>query len=131
MRNHLVECDLGQNYVNTSVGRVALDTANLQFWDLGGQRELRTLWPKYYSECHAVCFIVDSTDTARMDETWRVFDEIVADRHIEGLPTLVLANKQDDPKALAIENIKERFNKHVDKMSVSDSSVLGMSALKG
>lgn len=115
----------------TAVGRITLSSCILQFWDLGGQRELRALWPKYYAECSAVCFVVDSTDTTRMDDTWIVFDEIVGDRRIEGLPTLVLANKQDDPKALHIESIKERFNKHVDKMNVSEAAVMPISALKG
>ncbi|KAL7004954.1 ADP-ribosylation factor protein 3 [Cystobasidiomycetes sp. EMM_F5] len=117
---------IGQN-----IGRITLSSCILQFWDLGGQRELRALWPKYYAECSAVCFVVDSTDTTRMDDTWIVFDEIVGDRRIEGLPTLVLANKQDDPKALHIESIKERFNKHVDKMNVSEAAVMPISALKG
>ena len=45
----------------------------LQFWDLGGQTDLRTIWPKYFADCHAVCYVIDSTDTARMDEVWSVF----------------------------------------------------------
>jgi len=66
-----------------------------------------------------------------MEECWQVFDTIVADQRIEGIPTLVLANKQDVENATPIESIKEAFNKHVDKMNVSETAVMPISALKG
>lgn len=115
-----------------SVGRITVSSSVLQFWDLGGQRDLRSLWPKYYSDCHAVCFIIDSTDKARMEETWDIFDGLVTDSRLEGLPTLVLANKMDDEKnAYKIEEIKEIFNRHVDRLNVSEAAVMPISALKG
>ncbi|CAD6583128.1 MAG: ADP-ribosylation factor protein 3 [Cyphobasidiales sp. Tagirdzhanova-0007] len=121
-----IHATIGQN-----IGRITLSSSVLQFWDLGGQRDLRSLWPKYYNDCHAVCFIVDSTDSARMEECWTIFDSIVTDRRIEGVPTLVLANKMDQTAAMRIEQIKEIFNKHVDKMNVSEAAVMPISALKG
>ena len=113
------------------VGRITLSSSVLQFWDLGGQRDLRSLWPKYYNDCHAVCFIVDSTDAVRMEESWDIFDNIVIDRRIKGVPTLVLANKMDQSEAMSIEQIKEIFNRHVDKMNISEAAVMPISALKG
>lgn len=53
------------------------------------------------------------------------------DRRIDGVPTLVLANKQDSQDAVPIEEIKEIFNRHVAKMNVSEGAVLPISALKG
>lgn len=54
------------------------------------------------------------------------------DRRVEGVPTLVLANKQDSQAtAVPIEEIKEIFNRHVAKMNVSEGAVLPISALKG
>lgn len=40
----------------------------LTFWDLGGQENLRTLWASYYSECHALVFVIDSADPERLEE---------------------------------------------------------------
>jgi sulfate adenylyltransferase subunit 1 (EFTu-like GTPase family) len=37
----------------------------------------------------------------------------------------------DDPKAMSVESIKETFNKHVDKLNVSEAAVMPISALKG
>jgi ADP-ribosylation factor related protein 1 len=61
----------------------------------------------------------------------RITDSIIADDRIEGVPTLVLANKQDEDSALAVEEIKEMFNKHVTRIGVSEGAVLPLSALKG
>lgn len=38
-----------------------------------GQRDIRSIWPKYYAECHAVVFVIDSTDKERIEECWAVF----------------------------------------------------------
>lgn len=34
----------------------------LKIWDVGGQLTLRRLWQSYYSSCHAIIFVVDSSD---------------------------------------------------------------------
>lgn len=41
---------------------------NLKFlvWDLGGQTVFRNTWSTYYTNTHAVIFVVDSTDRERI-----------------------------------------------------------------
>jgi len=117
---------IGQN-----IGRITLSSSVLQFWDLGGQRDIRSIWPKYYADCHAVCFVIDSTDRDRLAECWEIFGKIVADDRVEGIPTLVLANKQDAENSSPVEEIKETFHKHVVRLNVSEAAVLPLSALKG
>lgn len=56
-----------------TVGKINLPSTIMQFFDLGGQRDIRSIWPKYYDECHAVVFVVDASDQARLSETWEVF----------------------------------------------------------
>jgi len=55
------------------VGKITLPSTILQFWDLGGQRDIRSIWEKYYSECHAVAYVVDANDKGRLTEGWSVF----------------------------------------------------------
>ncbi|KAM0754363.1 P-loop containing nucleoside triphosphate hydrolase protein [Meredithblackwellia eburnea MCA 4105] len=118
---------IGQN-----IGRITLSSSVLQFWDLGGQRDIRSIWPKYYSECHALCFVIDSTDKERLEECWKVFETVVTDHRVDGVPTLVLANKQDAEGSMAVEDIKQVFNQLiVDKLNVSEGAVMPISALKG
>lgn len=115
-----------------AVGRITLSSSILQFWDLGGQRDIRSLWSRYYADAHAVCFIIDSTESPeRMEECWTAFDAIVTDTRAQGIPTLVLANKMDAQGAKRPEEIKEVFNRHVDKLNVSEAAVMPISALKG
>ena len=71
--------------------------SRLNFWDLGGQTELQALWDKYYSECHAIIYTVDSNDRERIDESKRCFDAMISNANINNVPLLVLANKQDLP----------------------------------
>lgn len=55
------------------VGKISLPSTTLRFFDLGGQRDIRSIWPKYYDECHAVVFVLDAVDQGRLAESWQVF----------------------------------------------------------
>lgn len=101
------------------------------FWDLGGQTDLQKIWESYYAECHAIIFVVDSTDKDRIDEVKVVFDRLISNEEVEGVPVLMVANKQDMENALKLEDIKEIFNQIVLKLGARDSRVLPISALKG
>lgn len=103
----------------------------LSFWDLGGQTDLRSIWPSYYAECHAIVFVVDSTDRDRIEEVKDEFKRIVTNDEAEGVPVLMLANKQDVANALRVEDIKEIFNQIAQVLGARDSKVLPVSALRG
>ncbi|XP_034495724.1 ADP-ribosylation factor-related protein 1 isoform X3 [Ailuropoda melanoleuca] len=79
----------------TVVGTVDVGKARLMFWDLGGQEELQSLWDKYYAECHGVIYVIDSTDEERLSESKRAFEKMITSEALDGVPILVLANKQD------------------------------------
>lgn len=51
--------------VGQNVATVPLPDMYLKIWDVGGQMSLRNLWQSYYSSCHAVIFVVDSTDVGQ------------------------------------------------------------------
>ena len=63
----------------------------------GGQEELQSLWDKYYAECHAIIYVVDSVDVERIDESMAAFRKMISNEHLSGVPLLLLANKQDLP----------------------------------
>ena len=48
--------------VGQNVATVPLPEMYLKIWDVGGQHSLRRLWQSYYRSCHAIVFVVDSTD---------------------------------------------------------------------
>ncbi|WWD08879.1 hypothetical protein V865_006993 [Kwoniella europaea PYCC6329] len=96
--------------VGQNIGKITLPSTELRFYDLGGQRDIRSIWPKYYDECHAVVFVVDACDQARLTENWEVFDEVLNSPRLLNLPLLLLANKQDSPTSLSVAEIRESFD---------------------
>lgn len=48
--------------VGQNVSTIDLPDMYLKIWDVGGQHALRNLWTSYYSSCHAIVFVVDSSD---------------------------------------------------------------------
>ena len=48
--------------VGQNVATIPLPEMYLKVWDVGGQHSLRRLWQSYYRSCHAIVFVVDSTD---------------------------------------------------------------------
>ena len=57
------------------MGKITLPSTILKFWDLGGQRGIRSIWHRYYDDCHAVVFVIDASDRERLSEGWEVFGE--------------------------------------------------------
>jgi ADP-ribosylation factor related protein 1 len=53
--------------VGQNVATINLPDMYLKMWDVGGQMSLRRLWMSYYKSCHAVVFVVDSTDLGNGD----------------------------------------------------------------
>ncbi|KAI7865811.1 ADP-ribosylation factor family-domain-containing protein [Spinellus fusiger] len=117
--------------VGLNIGRVMIKSTKINFWDLGGQRDLQSIWERYYRECHAIVFVVDSTDKRRLEECKQTFEKIITNDQTEGVPILMLANKQDVPGASRVEEIKEVFNQIAAKLGARDSRVLPVSALEG
>ena len=155
----------------------------MKIWDVGGQLSLRKLWQSYYQSCHAIVFIIDSTDigdgllldsdgaiaaskegddtaspgesagkasssadkaaavasaeegVTRLDECRAVLEDVLQHSDTEGVPLLILANKQDREDCVEVVRIKEGLVKKVFEgekaSSIRDSRVLPVSALTG
>ncbi|KAI9092885.1 ADP-ribosylation factor family-domain-containing protein [Phlyctochytrium arcticum] len=117
--------------VGLNIGKVEVKNVQLQFWDLGGQKELHSIWEKYYSECHAIVFVVDATDKERIEEVKNTFESVITNDSVEGVPVLMLANKQDVSTSLQVHEIKEIFNPIALHLGARDSKVMPVSALQG
>jgi ADP-ribosylation factor related protein 1 len=142
---------VGQNVSTISLPSPPL---YLKVWDVGGQHALRGLWTSYYSSCHAIVFVIDSTDVGdadiaalsnveaaegsakgRLEECRKVLESVLQNEDTEGVPLLVLANKQDREDCVEVVRIKEGLVRKVFEGegggSVRDSRVLPCSALTG
>ena len=146
--------------VGQNVSTIALPDMYLKIWDVGGQHSLRGLWQSYYSSCHAIVFVIDSTDVGdadieklaarhegdrgtparteelgRLEECRLVLEDMLQNEDAEGVPILVLANKQDREDCVEVVRIKEGLVRKVFEGgkggNVRDSRVLPCSALTG
>mmetsp|Transcript_22526 Transcript_22526/g.49779 ORF Transcript_22526/g.49779 Transcript_22526/m.49779 type:complete len:195 (-) Transcript_22526:184-768(-) len=91
--------------IGLNIGRIQIDKVVAVFWDLGGHASFRTVWHNYYSEVHGIVFVVDSADSARMDDAKRTLVDILGHEALKGVPVLCMANKQDLPNALDAKGI--------------------------
>lgn len=155
--------------VGQNVSTISLPDMYMKIWDVGGQMTLRKLWQSYYQSCHAIVFIIDSTDigdghlddngtriggagagaggpggsssgggiaiNGRLDECRLVLEDVLQHSDTEGVPLLILANKQDREDCVEVVRIKEGLVKKVFEgekaASIRDSRVLPVSALTG
>ncbi|KAL2827607.1 P-loop containing nucleoside triphosphate hydrolase protein [Aspergillus cavernicola] len=58
--------------VGQNVSTISLPDMYLKIWDVGGQITMRNLWQSYYSSCHAIVFVVDSTDVGQNPDITRL-----------------------------------------------------------
>lgn len=66
---------------------------------------MRSMWSKYYRDCHGVIFLIDSSDPDRFKEVkdelrlssydLLFLGDLAANVDLEDLPILICANKQD------------------------------------
>jgi GTPase SAR1 family protein len=74
-------------------------------WDVGGRSNIRPLWRHYATGTTGVIFVVDSNDRDRIDQARQELEWFVTDESLKGVSLLVVANKQDLPKAMSCAEI--------------------------
>ena len=97
------------------VATIESEDVRVVIWDVGGhvrfllilevQKSMRSMWSKYYRDCHGVIFLIDSSDPDRFkevkDELRLCFvvllfiGDLASNTDLEDLPILICANKQD------------------------------------
>lgn len=98
--------------------RIEYLNTHIRIWDLGGQTQFRTLWPKFATEASGIIFVIDST-SSRWVENKDAF-EIAKLFHI---PIIIFANKQDlTDRAVSLDTIAA-------KLGVAKTKIIKGSAL--
>lgn len=81
-------------------------TASFHFWDVGGQEKLRPLWRSYTRCADGIVFVVDSVDAERIEEAKTELHKITRLAENQGVPVLVVANKQDLRNSLSLTEME-------------------------
>ncbi|CAK5262182.1 unnamed protein product [Mycena citricolor] len=90
---------------------------NLVCWDVGGcgREHMTHIIVEIASRSHVVIWLIDSSDRSRLDETVAEFERVDARLNTPGVymprnrPILVIATKQDLPKAMTLDEIRIRI----------------------
>ncbi|KAK7127392.1 hypothetical protein R3I93_020089 [Phoxinus phoxinus] len=81
-------------------------------WDVGGQTVIRGLWRHYYVNTKGLIFVVDTSDHERIEMAAEELKMMMAEDEMRDVVLLVLANKQDLPKAMTVSELTDRLGLH-------------------
>ncbi|KAF4533398.1 hypothetical protein B566_EDAN003691 [Ephemera danica] len=73
---------------------------SVKIYDLGGNKSIRGIWNKYFTDVHGVIFVVDASAVDRFGECSEELERLLQHEKLAGKPVLLLANKQDLPGAM-------------------------------
>lgn len=79
----------------------------LNFWDVGGQKSLRSYWRNYFECTDAVIWVIDSADRRRMSDCSTELHSLLQEERLAGATLLLLANKQDLAGAFSCAQIAD------------------------
>ena len=97
-------------------------------WDLGGQKSIRKFWENYYEkENDCIIYVIDSSDSERLEETGNELYNILQQPELSGMPLVIYANKQDLNMAHSVEEILEQLG--LDDITDRKWTIIASSAL--
>ncbi|CAI8048393.1 ADP-ribosylation factor-like protein 2 [Geodia barretti] len=102
---------------------------NLNIWDVGGQRSLRSYWRNYFEETDGVVWVVDSADRRRLEDCRVELHTLLVQERLAGASLLVFANKQDLPGAMTAEEIRKVLQ--LDSIETHHWMIVPCSAVTG
>ena len=77
----------------------------MNIWDVGGHAKHRPFWRHYYTGTEGLIFVVDASDSQRIEEASEELRTALSDNQLTAAAILILANKSDKPEALSMEEV--------------------------
>ena len=98
--------------IGFNVETVEYKKVKFNVWDVGGQDKIRSLWRYYFQNTDCLIFVVDSNDPARMEDARRALHSMLEEDELRDASVLILANKQDMPRALSCSEVTRELELH-------------------
>ncbi|XP_069137160.1 uncharacterized protein [Argopecten irradians] len=102
----------------------------LTLYDIGGGKNVRSIWTHYFSEVYGIIYVVDSTASDRMPEIRDNLKTLLDHPNVSGKPLLLLANKTDLENAMeSIDvcdkiHLEDQVNKHKCPSRIESTSAV-------
>lgn len=77
-------------------------------WDVGGQEKLRNLWTHYFDKAKALIYVIDSSDSERVELASKELHRIMGHPDMSEAVVLILANKRDQA-TMNLEHLREKM----------------------
>ena len=74
---------------------------------MGGQTNIRPYWRCYYSNTHAIIYVVDSCDKDRISLSKKELMAMLEEEELNNTILLVFANKQDCKGAMTVAEVSQ------------------------
>lgn len=118
-----------QPTVGSNVETFERKNVRLQCWDLAGQVAFRQGWTTFFNGTDAILFVVDSSDRKRISEARNELFRVLADDSTSKCCILILANKQDVPNCMSLNEVME--NLQLSEIKDHEWSILPSCSLTG
>ncbi|KAF2431588.1 ARF/SAR superfamily [Tothia fuscella] len=105
------------------------DGYKLNIWDVGGQKTLRTYWKNYFEKTDTLIWVVDSTDTARVQDCRDELMKLLLEERLMGASLLVFKNKSDVPGCMSEDEIRQALE--LDSIKTHRWRIISCSAVTG
>lgn len=69
--------------------KFAVGKFNIDLYDLGGGKNIRGIWRNYLSEIYGLIYVIDSSDSDRMEEGRETLKDLFSNPKIKGKPVLL------------------------------------------
>ncbi|CAG7558061.1 unnamed protein product [Fusarium equiseti] len=96
--------------------------------DYSSDRRIRGVWRKLLFRMRAIIFIIDSTDKENMDDARDALWEVLYEEQLDPRPILILANKQDNPKAMSVSELIKYLKIEEDLAKTRECRIMPSSA---
>ena len=88
-------------------------------------------WHTFLQECHAIIYVVDSSDRERIEQSKETFNSMIKNENVRGVPLLVAANKQDLVDCMGVREVKPLFEANLELVGAREVMPLAPSGLTG
>ncbi|CAM9945352.1 unnamed protein product, partial [Hapterophycus canaliculatus] len=77
------------------VAMMLSEELKVKFYDLGGGKNIRSIWDKYYHDAHGLLYVVDGADGERWEKSRELFLSATNHKYLREKPVAVILNKED------------------------------------
>eukprot|EP01134_Creolimax_fragrantissima_P004585 CFRG4585T1 len=93
--------------VGFNMRKVTKGNVTIKLWDIGGQPRFRSMWERYCRGVNAIVYMVDAAekDPEKIKQSKTVLLQLLEKPALQGIPVLILGNKNDLPGAMTVEEL--------------------------